>query len=381
MSSAKLREIETAVGQHLDQNHLAGGITMVLRKGHIVHLETHGFRDLEKRIPMTEDTIFRIYSMTKAIVSVGVMILVEEGEVELDQPITDFFSEFKGLRVYGEGGNVPPKRMITVRDLLRHTSGFTYGIFGDSPVDRKYRKADLLASSNDSTIFIKKLSQLPLLFHPGEDWEYSVADDVLGVMIERISGSSLDRFLQERIFEPLDMKDTAFHVPLEKRDRFATYYNFDESGKLTVREETESSSYRFVPRFFSGGGGLVSTARDYSRFVLFLQNGGELYGVRLLQSDTVTAMTRDQLPRQAFPIAIGRERPGIGFGLGFAVKVEDGYESDAPIGEYLWNGIASTHFWISPDHDLGVITMEQTAPYNLNLSHAIKGIIYDAITD
>ncbi len=201
MSSAKLREIEAAVGYHLDQNHLAGGITMVLRKGQIVHLEAHGYRDLEKRISMSEDTIFRIYSMTKPVLSVGVMMLVEEGKVELDQPITDFLPELKDLKVYSEEGYTSPKRYPTIRDLLRHTAGFTYGLFGNSPVDKAYRKAKLLSSSDDSTTFINKLSKLPLLYQPGEDWEYSVGDDILGVIIERISGTSLARFLQERIFE------------------------------------------------------------------------------------------------------------------------------------------------------------------------------------
>lgn len=382
MSSAKLRGIEAAVGEHLDQHHLAGAVTLVLRHGKIVHLEAHGWRDLASRTPMTPDTIFRIYSMSKPIVSVGLMMLHEEGRFELDDPVERFIPEFKGLQVYSKAGNVPTQRPMTIRDLLRHTAGLTYGFFGNSAVDARYREAGVLAPANDSATFIKKLAGLPLLYQPGERWVYSVAVDVQGVLIERLSGRSLDAYLRERILEPLGMLDTGFYVPPEKRARFATNYSPDGNGGLRVRDDPATSAYRFPPRFFSGGGGLVSTATDYARFVQMLLNEGELFGVRLLKPETVREMTRNQLPPAAYPIGVGDHRAGVGFGLGFAVRVEDSdWDPDAHLGEYGWGGAASTHFWISPRDDLAVITMEQTMPYTWHLEFGLKGLIYDAITD
>lgn len=381
LSAAKLREIEPAVGRILDDGKVAGAVTLVLRKGKVAHLEAHGFRDLEKRIPMTEDTIFRIYSMTKPIVSVGVMMLVDEGKVQLDQPVTDFFPEFKKLKVYGENGNVAPKRMPTVRDLLLHTAGFTYPDSGDTPVHKLYREAELQAASVDSVSYIEKLSELPLLFHPGEQWEYSMSIDVLGVLIERVSGSSLDHFLQKRILEPLDMLDTGFHVPSEKRDRVGPVYGPSNSGEMEISDWTGVAFRKYPPRFFSGGGGLLSTARDYSRFLQMLLNGGELDGVRLLKTDTVALMTLNHLPEMAYPIGGDNPRAGVGFGYGFAVAVEPSWDADSRIGECTWGGAAATRFWFSPDEELGVITMEQTRPGDREIRRAIKGLIYEAILD
>ncbi len=256
----------------------------------------------------------------------------------------------------------------------------TYGFFGDTEVDEQYRKAGILNPADDATAFLAKLGTMPLLFNPGEGWAYSVSVDVQGILIERIAKVSLDRFLKERIFEPLDMPDTGFHVPVEKRDRFATLYNSDGNSGLAPGDHRSTSSYRFPPRFFSGGGGLVSTARDYSHFVQMLLNQGELFGTRILSKESVSQMTRNQLPEMAYPIGIGEPRKVVGFGLGFSVRVADSaWDPDAQIGEYGWGGAASTHFWISPSEQLGVITMEQTRPYNWNLEHGLKGLVYDAI--
>ncbi len=382
MSSAKLRGIEQAVGGHLDKNHLAGAVTLVLRKGNIVHFESHGWRDLKSKTPMTKDAIFRIYSMTKPIVSTAVMMLHEEGKFQLDDAVEDYIPEFSSLKVFNRDGDVATKRPMSIRDLLRHTSGLTYGFFGNSPVDQKYLQAGVLAGSDDSAMFAAKLGELPLLYQPGERWVYSVAVDVQGVLIERISGKSLDRFLRERILEPLGMSDTGFNVPAEKRDRFATNYSPDEKGGLRVNDDPATSNYRFPPRFFSGGGGLVSTASDYAKFVQMMLNGGELFGTRFLKPETVKEMTRNQLSGNAYPIVIGDVRNGVGFGLGYSVRVEDStFDSDAPVGEYGWGGAASTHFWVSPKDDLAVITMEQTMPYTSSLEFALKGLVYDAIND
>lgn len=268
---------------------------------------------------------------------------------------------------------------MTIRDLMRHTAGLTYGFFGNTEVDRLYRQAGVLSREDDSDAMLKKLGALPLLYHPGDQWVYSVAVDVQGILIERISGTSLDNFLRQRVFEPLDMVDTGFHVPEDKVDRFADSFRPDGDG-LAVGDAAVNSRYLRPPAFFSGGGGLVSTARDYMRFLQMLLNGGELFGERLLSRESVTAMTRNQLPEAAYPISIGGDREGVGFGLGFSVRVEDSdWDPSGRVGEVGWGGAASTHFWISPDDDLAVVTMEQTQPYTWHAEWAIKGLIYNAI--
>ena len=378
MDGAKLRQIELEVGHHLDKKELAGAVTLVLRKGGIVHMEAHGWRDLKSRTPMTTDTIFRIFSMTKPIVSTGIMMLIEEGKIALDAPIEKHLTQLEGLRVLEGGKMIEPNRIPTVRDLLRHTAGLTYGFFGNSEVDKLYVQAGILDKTNDTGKFLEKVASLPLAYHPGEKWAYSISVDVQGALIEHVTGQSLDRFLKERIFEPLKMHDTGFHVPIEKRNRFATLYT---NGQLAM-ESTEKSDYRFPPRFFSGGGGLVSTASDYAKYLQMLLNEGELFGNRLLKEETVREMTSNHLEGSAFPIGIGDTRDGFGFGLGFnVVTAKSEYDPDARVGEYGWGGAASTHFWVSPEDELAVITMEQTMPYTWNLERSLKGLIYEAIIE
>ena len=264
----------------------------------------------------------------------------------------------------------------TVRDLLRHTAGLTYGFFGNTPVDQQYRKADVLDRDQSSETFLKKVAQLPLVYDPGEDWVYSIAVDVQGMLIEQVSGQSLDTFLKQRIFDPLAMKDTGFHVPKAKAHRLANYYG----SSLKLEESGNQSRYLEPPTFFSGGGGLVSTAMDYAHFVQMLLNCGSLFGQRLLKPETVAAMTRNQLPADRFPAGIGGSREGVGFGLGVSVQMfATPKQPGAKEGEFGWDGIASTHFWASPSDDLAVITMEQTQPFNKRLIHRLKGPIYDAL--
>ena len=221
MDASQLRTIEQQVGEALDEKKLAGAVTMVIRNGGVVHFEAHGWQDIENRVPMRTDTIFRIYSMTKPIVSTAVMMLAESGEIDLDAPVAKYLPSLKGLKVYHKEGNRSPKRPPTVRDLLRHTAGLTYGFFGNTPVDQQYRKADVLDRDQSSETFLKKVAQLPLVDDPGEDWIYSIAVDVQGMLIEQVSGQSLDTFLKQRIFDPLAMKDTGFHVPKAKAHRLA----------------------------------------------------------------------------------------------------------------------------------------------------------------
>jgi len=381
MSAAKLGELNPVVQKLVDENKVAGAITIVARKGKIVHFEAQGLRDIAAKKPMTKDTIMRIYSMSKPITSVAVMILVEQGKVQLDDPVATYLPEFKGLKVYnetedGKPAYKAPKREMTVRDLLRHTSGLTYGIFGNSPVDQMYRKAKIIGSRN-LTEMVKKLGTMPLQYEPGAKWHYGVSTDVLGHLVEGVSGQTLDTFLQKYIFQPLDMKDTAFYVPNNKKDRFAACYGPDDKGGLRVTGEI--TSYRFLssPSFLSGGGGLVSTARDYLRFCQMLLNKGKLDGVQILKPKTVERMTRNQLPPNVF------SGPGRGFGLGFSVqlKANPRNKNRTHVGEYGWGGAASTHFWISPKDELIVIALSQRMPYSSQLQDAIQAFIYKSILD
>lgn len=380
MSASKLRKIEDAVGKHMDANTLAGAVTVVLKDGKLIHKEAHGWKDIENKQRMTEDSIFRIYSMTKPIVSLGLMILRDEGKFELDDPVSKHISEFKGLKLWTDDGLKEPKREMTVRDLMRHTSGLTYGFFGNTPVDQKYRAAQVLAGGDDSNAFIKKLSGLPLLYAPGDRWVYSVSVDVQGVLIERLTGKSLAAFLNERIFKPLDMKDTAFSITPDKQNRFTTAYSPLPNGSLSPTDKPATSRYNISPRFYSGGGGLVSTIRDYSHFAQMMVNGGELFGKRIIKESTIKEITDNHLNKPAYPIGIGDVRDGFGFGLGvYVVTQKSNWDADARVAEYGWDGAASTHLWISPKDKLAVITMEQTMPFNPQLIKSLKGIVYDAI--
>jgi CubicO group peptidase (beta-lactamase class C family) len=381
MSSAKLLQAAARADTLIAEKKLAGAIVMVARHGKVVHRSVHGQMDIEAGKPMRENTIFRIYSMSKPIVSVAAMMLQEEGKLALDAPIARYLPEMADLVLYKEGGNVVPSRQPIVADLLRHSAGLTYGIFGNTPVDRLYREEQILDGGGTLADMTGKLGKIPLLYDPGTDWVYSVATDVTGRLVEVVSGKPLDVFLRARIFAPLNMPDTAFWVPEGKVDRFAATYGPAENGGLQLVDAPSTSRFARPTKFFSGGGGLVSTAHDYMRFVLMLVNGGTLDGQRLLQRTTLEQMTANQLPEKAMPVAFGPvQRTGIGFGFGFSVIVKKSpWDPAGRIGEYGWGGAASTHFWISPADDLAVITLEQTMPYSPLLESALKGPIYDAI--
>ena len=387
LSTEKLQQAQAAMQKLVDEKNIAGGILAVARRGKVVQFEICGMMDIETEKPMKRDTIFRIYSMSKPITSVAAMILYEEGKLKLDDPVSNYLPEFKGLKVTadpdaGEITEVPAKREMTVRDLMRHTSGLTYGFFSNTAVDKLYRR-NLQLSGRGETLegLVKSLSVIPLLYQPGTKWHYSFSTDVLGRVIEVACGQSLDKFFTERIFEPLGMVDTAFYVPADKIDRFATNYGPNPQGGLQPVDIPKTSRYAEMTTFFSGGGGLVSTADDYMRFCLMLLKKGELDGKRLLKAETIEMMTKDQLPEQAFPIAAG-ERDGLGFGLGFSVRVQLSDAAPASrIGEYGWGGMASTHFWISPSDEIAVVVMTQHIPYSNRAERAVKPIIYEAISD
>jgi CubicO group peptidase (beta-lactamase class C family) len=369
------------VQEMVKKKEFAGAVMVVARDGKVVDWKAVGLADVAKGTPMKTDTIFRIYSMTKPITTVAAMMLWEEGKLQLDEPVSKYIPELKGLRVYVGPGDetVPAKRQITIRDLMRHTAGFTYGAFGDSPVDRIYRQKKLLDRNITLQEFIARLATIPLQYQPGTRFHYSVAVDVLGRVVEVVSGKELDAYFEQRIFKPLDMVDTAFSVPASKVDRFATNYG----PGLIVIDDPAKSPYLNPPKFFSGGGGLVSTARDYTRFCQMLLNGGELQGTRLLKPETVQMMTHNQLPPEALPMAMpagSKSDNGLGFGLGFAVRMAPNLDDPtAVVGEYFWGGAASTGFTICPRDQTVGITLTQYMPFTPRLSEAFKRAVNAAI--
>ena len=406
MSSARLENLTRLVQGYVDGGKIPGAISLVARRGKVVHFQTFGRMDAEADRPMSWDTIFRIYSMTKPIASVALMTLYEEGKFQLDDPASKFIREFKGLKVfaggtaddYELGGPVryevrDPVREMTVRDLLMHTSGLV-GAGSATPVGELYQKAGLRGSASDGTLanMVAKLAQLPLQVDPGSQWIYGISTDVVGYLCEVISGVRFDRFLEERIFAPLGMRDTGFHVPESKIDRFAANYRRGDTAapSYVVIDRPDASSPYARPRtYFSGAGGLVSTASDYLRFCKMLANGGALDGVRILGTRTLQFMTMNHLPGGRDLAAMGQPRftetatDGIGFGLGFAVLLDPTVaQVIGTTGEYYWGGAASTAFFVSPAEDLVMIFLTQLMPSgSYPFRRDLRATIYSAIID
>jgi CubicO group peptidase (beta-lactamase class C family) len=384
LSPEGLHKLSAAVKQYIKEGRGAGVIVLVFRHGKVAFFAAQGVRDAAAGKPMEKDTICRIYSMTKPITTVAAMMLWEEGRFGLDDPVSKYLPEFKDLKVYAGGKDgdlklVPPRREMTVRDLMRHTSGLTYGFFGDTPVDRLYRKEHVLAPTDTLQTTVEKLAKIPLLYQPGTRFNYSVSTDVLARLIEVVSKKRLDQFFSERIFDPLDMKDTGFYVPEGKQDRLAAVHGRDRSGKLVVTESPVKSRFLKKPSLLSGGGGLVSTARDYGRFCRMLLGGGQLKGRRLLRANTIKMMTKNQLPADANQVM---GQTGVGFGLGFSVRFAPAKSNPGThVGEYGWGGAASTHFWLSPKDDLFVVALQQFMPFHLTLEMKLKPLIYAALED
>ncbi|MDX1579978.1 MAG: serine hydrolase, partial [Gemmatimonadota bacterium] len=346
----------------------------------IAHWSAVGYRNLESRDPLERDDIFRIASMTKPVTSVAVMMLIEEGHLSLEDDVATHLPELGGLRVYVEGELVPTERPVTVADLLGHTSGMTYGFFGDTRVDSLYVERDLF--SGDLANLVEGTGELPLLGQPGTIWNYSVATDVLGRLVEVASGMELDAFFRTRIFEPLGMDDTGFSVPPADTSDFVTLYTRG-SGSLEVLDSASDGDYNAPPALVSGGGGLVSTASDYLRFAQMLLNGGELDGVRLLRPETVELMRTNRLPDELIPIRIGGlwAAPGYGFGLGFSVLV-DAEATPEPDndGVFRWWGYGSTYFWIDPAEELiGIVLTQLSPPVLPQLERRFQTLVYEAL--
>lgn len=383
---------------HLNRNYIepgkiAGCQTLVARHGEIAYFTSLGQMDRERHKPMAEDTIFRIYSMTKPITSVALMMLYEQGYFGLNDPVSRYIPEWQNLQVWvsGEGDAMetrPPHRPMTFRNVLSHTGGLMYG-WGDHAVDKAYQRARLRGGPDDTLrSFVQKLAGLPLRYDPGEAWMYSFSTDVCGYLVEAISGQPFNEYLQEHIFDPLHMHDTSFMVPAEKVGQFASNYTRQPDKSLKLVDDPESSTYLRQPTFFSGGGGLTSTTADYFRFCEMLRRGGELDGARLLGPRTIELMTKNHLAggRDLAQMALDgfseTANEGVGFGLGFAQTLSDVESGSLGQGDYYWGGAASTIFWVDPKEDLVVIFMTQLMPSGtFNFRGQLKSMVYSAIVE
>ena len=382
MSADGLARIEAAVQAYVDDGRVAGVMTMVARRGHVVHWAAAGMRDLAAGDLLEPDDIFRIYSMTKPITSVGVMSLVEAGAIALDDPVSKFIPAFADVTVLDdEGERVAPGGPITIEHLLTHTSGLTYGFFGDSPVDRLYNESGFFAQSEGLDDFARRVAELPLLASPGERWNYGVSTDILGRIVEVASGQSFDAFLRERILDPLGMDDTGFVVPAEKHSRFTANYQRSDDA-LQMIDSPEDGQYTRPPAWLSGGGGLASTASDYIRFAQMLLEDGTLGDARILAPETVAMMRSNRIPDALVPIQLGTYlSPGYGFGLGFAVAV-DAEATPEPDnnGVFRWAGAANTFFWIDPEAELIGMVWTQFQPFTAyDLEREFQTLVYEAI--
>jgi len=400
LSPERLQRIDDTFQAYVDRKEAAGAMALIARRGKVGYVQTWGDRDREAGKEMTADTIFRIYSMSKPITSVAVMLLYEEGHFFLDDPVARFLPELAKMEVESEtnGGNgaltierKKATRQITIRDLLRHTAGLSYGIFGNTQVDQQYRAAGILADDKTIADTVEKLGGIPLRFEPGTHWHYSVSVDVAGRLVEVVSGQSFDEFLNERIFKPLGMVDTGFVVPAEKHDRFSVLYTpkgtqvdreaFLRGGPgsklIEPLESNDLGDFKPGETYFSGGGGLVSTASDYLRFCQMMLNGGQLDGERLLSRKSVELMTSDHLEG-----ITGFGRDGSTFGLGFAVTTDVGKSGSlGSVGSFAWGGAAGTRFWIDPEEELIGIFMVQILPHRTRMGEEFRLLTYQSIND
>ncbi|MEM7341833.1 MAG: serine hydrolase domain-containing protein [Actinomycetota bacterium] len=404
---ARLARIDRFISErYLDTGLFPGFSLLISRRGRIAHLSTQGHRDVERGLAMEPDTIVRIYSMTKPITSVALLSLYEEGRFRLDEPVSTFIPSWADLRVWADGTaqrytTTFPEREMTVRDLFTHTSGLTYAWMRSHPVDALYRRSGLGDPGVPLSAWVEQLAEMPLLFSPGTKWSYSVATDVLGALVEIISGQPFDQFLAERIFEPLGMTDTGFAVPDDAADRLASLYvvpalspfgvpdGLEGDDKIRIDDAGPASPSRRQPTYLSGGGGLCSTLHDYHRFTSMLLGGGAVDGARILGRKTIEWATSNHLPGGRDLAAMGQATfsetnyEGIGFGLGFSV-VLDPTEAQvlSSAGEFAWGGAASTLFWVDPAEELAVIGLTQLLPSSAYPIRAeLKPLIYSALVD
>ena len=379
LSESGLARLRRVLTREIERKRLPGAVAMIARQGKLGFLEAFGVQDPASGAPMQIDLIFRIYSMTKPVVSVAIMMLVEEGRLFLADPLSKYVPAFADPKVAVERDGrvelVPAERPITIQDLLRHTSGLTYEFVGTAAVQRMYLDKKLPSTDQTNADQVERLASLPLFSQPGKQWDYSRSTDVLGRIIEIVSGETLGEFLRQRIFAPLGMNDTGFHVPTEKQSRIAEPFAKDPDSGEAVR----LLDIRRPARFESGGGGLVSTLPDYARFLDMLAAGGTCEGQRLLARKTIDLMRSDHLGPN---VRRGSEllQPGHGFGLGFAVRTEPGMSvMPGSVGLYFWGGIAGTTFWIDPKEELYAMMLVQ-APGQRDYYRALfRTLVYGAL--
>jgi len=396
MSSRRLGLIDDHIERnYIDTGKFTGSLVGIYRKGRLVHDSTMGLMDRERKKPVEWDTVFRIFSMTKPVTSVALMMLFEKGLIQLDDPVYRYIPSFRKLEVYVSGvdGSFEtraPDRSPTIKDLLSHQSGFTYDFLKENEIDAAYSSRGIgSATQKDLASLIDSLSDLPLLFSPGDRWNYSVSTDVCGHLVELISGQSLDTFFYENIFEPLGMSDTGFYVPAVDIPRFSANYLYNLNGLPKLLDDPLKSRFIKRPSFLSGGGGLVSTAEDYLSFCRMILGGGELNGNRILSRKTIDLMSANHLTGgvDLAEVASGRwsetSYQGMGFGLGFSV-VKDPSMTLVPgsVGELAWGGMANTAFWIDPLEDMAVVFMTQLVPSGIyNIRRELRTLVYSAIED
>ena len=370
----RTQQVVNVLQERVDRQHIPGAVVLMARHGRIGLFDAVGQQDPAAGTPMKTDSIFRIYSMTKPLVSLAVMMLAERGRLLISDPISRWLPEYGQQAVLGANGLVPAWQGATVQDLLRHTAGLTYEFLGDSPVQREYDKLQLASRSRNNDAFSRALAGIPLQFQPRSCWAYSRATDVLGRLIEVVSGQTLGQFLQQEIFNPLGMVDTAFAVPPAQQHRIVEPFAHDPDGG----EPMKMINPREVPALESGGGGLMSTAMDYARFLQCLLNGGELDGHRLVSRHTLAFMTADHLGD--IPIDGTLLPPGHGFGLGFAVRLATG-ESPVPgsVGTYHWSGIGGTSFFVDPAQDLYALLLTQAPNQRDHYRQLFRNLVYAAL--
>ncbi len=395
--SRRLARIDRHFARYVDEGWLPGWLILVARGGRIVHLSTYGQRDIEAGAPVELDTMFRIYSMTKPITSVAAMMLYEEGAFELKDPVSRFIPTFADARVYRSGSALnpvtePASEPVRIWHLLTHTAGLTYGFHHATPVDSLYRAAGFEWGAReglDLQACVDAWASLPLLFQPGTEWNYSVATDVLGLVVEKASGQPLDRFLAERLFRPLGMDDTTFFVDEADQHRFAALYTAHPKTRRPVRNDAMGGNTSAARTFLSGGGGLISSAADYHRFCQMLLRGGELDGVRFLSNRTLRYMTSNHLPGGTDLEQFGRPLfaetafDGIGFGLGFSVVIDPVKNKVlSSKGEFAWGGAASTAFWVDPVEEVTTLFLTQLMPSSTHpIRSQLKPLVYQALVD
>ena len=397
LDATRLKNIDKHFKRYVDEGRLAGFAVAVARRGEVAHFGMYGAKDSDTGESITSDTMYRIYSMTKPVTSIALMMLVEQGLLQLTDPVSKFIKSFGETRVWNTGTILKPMTAaltepIRVWHLLTHTSGLTYGFNYADVVDDMYRRAGFetgLSYNESLEVVCDKIASLPLVFQPGSSWNYSMATDVVGRIIEVISKMPLDEFLEKNIFAPLGMTDTAFFVPEEKRSRVSSLYRYDEVNHSKIKLDTLGNSSLENPKFLSGGGGLISTAGDYFKFIKMLEGRGKSGDVRIVSSRTIDLMTQNHLPNNAdistFGRPIGEEflYDGLGFGLGFSVVVDQAKTRVAcPKGTFAWGGMASTAFWVDPVNEISAMFFTQLIPSGVYpIRQYLRSLVYAALID